>query len=71
MANTYYSLIEKDYDSEMSNAWKSVEGAPEFNTPSEAAEWLKSQGIAYVDDYRAVMSWAESGRPGAVERISA
>jgi hypothetical protein len=47
-------LIEKDYDSEMNNDWKWVDGAPSFDSHDEALAWLKEQGIEHFDHYRLI-----------------
>lgn len=59
MAQTYYRLMEKDFDAEMSNEWKWVDNAPKFDTITDAVEWLKAQGVKYLDQYRAVANWME------------
>jgi hypothetical protein len=59
MAQTHYTLMEKDFDSEMSNAWKIVDDAPEFDTANAAAEWLKAKGVEYLDNYRAILNWTD------------
>jgi hypothetical protein len=59
MAQTYYRLMEKDFDTEMANDWKWVEDAPRFDTITDAAEWLEGKGVKYLDQYRAVANWME------------